>query len=41
MKPTKQTLYPKFHRPDQDLLDSETKAYCQLITSNYKISKTK
>ena len=32
---------PKFSRPDQDLLDSETKTYCQSITSKLQIFKNK
>ena len=32
---------PKFTRPDQDLLDSETKTYCQSITSKLQNFKNK
>ena len=32
---------PKFNRPDQDLLDSETKTYCQSITPKLQNFKNK
>ena len=38
--PTKLGI-PKFNRPDQDLLDSETKTYCQSITSKLQNFKNK